>query len=91
MKARQPVVLCAIAIICALASMTSALTTPFIRPGRVVAGIKPIHMKQTVTLHMSDEKSAEEGGAKGPAKGEAFYDDEVRYFFKWEEAEASMS
>lgn len=69
-----------LSVICALYAPLATAFTPTFRPARVVPGVKPTHMRQTI-LRMSEEKPAAEGGAveEAPVKGEAFYDDEVRF------------
>lgn len=46
------------------------------KSARLVPGVKPTYMKQTI-LRMSDEKPSEEEKPAAPAKGETFYDDQV--------------
>lgn len=75
-----------VSALCALwaaAAFTPSPTGFTIKTARRVPGLKPTHLKQTI-LRMSDESPSEEAEKSAsetqvaPAKGEAFYDDEVR-------------
>ena len=62
--------------------------TPTFQAARIVPGVKAAHMRQAILMHMSEEEKTTETEteetAVAPAKGEAFYDDEVRiqrYYF----------